>query len=116
MPGSPFNPHRILQDVGVPNAVLAYRGLAPGAKLCYGYLISTAGANGRCWPSIRKITERLAVSEAQVHRYLASLVMHQFLQVEARRGHSNVYRFLWHATFNRAPARRRGVHMTTPGE
>jgi hypothetical protein len=105
-PGATFNPFGWFRGIWVPEPVLRYAGLSPGAKLCYGRLLRFAGKRGYCWPSTETLASELGVSLSQAKRYLAELKGDRFITVEHRRGLlTNIYRFLWHRSFESAPAR-----------
>ena len=98
MQADEFNPYRRFLGLFVPYAVAECRELTPGAKLCYGRLMTYAGANGVAWPSLRSLSEALGVSERMVQKYLKELREQGFIRCyDQRHKHqSSYYTFLRH--------------------
>lgn len=111
-PGSRINPHRLFQGAFIPDGVMTFRRLSAAQKLCYGQLMRMAGANGRCWPSVRKLCVTLGVTERGVQKMLRALERELFITRDPRPGRSNVYLFLWHPTLSSPKTYRRDVHVT----
>ncbi len=85
--------------VMIPDPVIASN-LSSGAKLTYGVLCRFAGRNGVCFPSQRKIGDRLGATDRQVRNYIAELVKHGYIERERHnRRRPNSYYFLWRAEF-----------------
>ena len=97
--GAPFNPWRLFHGIFLPEALLSYPNLEPGAKLCYGRLSRYAGKAGECWPAASTLAQELAVSTSQTRRYLQGLEKAGFIRREPRPGGTNRYVFLWHRIF-----------------
>ena len=93
-----FNPHRRFLGLFVPFVVSEHRDLTPGAKLCYGRLLTFAGANGYAWPSISTLAKAVGVSARHVQRYLKELREAEFIRIYDRSAthRSNVITFLRH--------------------
>jgi len=98
--GQTFNPYRLFYGVWIPEGLLRYQGLSPGAKLCYGRLTRYAGDRGKCWPTQYELARELGVSVRNVRRYLQELQSEFFIRATQRGlNRSNEYEFLWHKTF-----------------
>ncbi len=99
--GEPFNPYKLFFGIFIPECIVWYPYLSPGAKLCYGRLARYAGEKGKCFPSQYELAGELGVSQRNVRRYLEELRSKEFIRI-TRRGlqRSNVYEFLWHDTFH----------------
>jgi hypothetical protein len=111
-PGKPFNPFRIFKELFIPDALAAYPGLSPGAKLCYGALVRFGGKKRNPWPSVAKLSVRLGVTDRQVQRYLAELITEGFISRTIKRGYSSRFHFLWHTCFSGRATLRRDVHTS----
>jgi hypothetical protein len=98
-PGDPFNPYKVFVGVFIPNAIVKYSELSPGAKLCYGRLSQYAGENGAAYPSHETLAAELGVSSRQVRRYIDELTAANFLKVLHSQT-SNHYLFLWHTVLD----------------
>jgi len=99
--GNPFNPYRLFYGVFIPEALVRYAFVSPGAKLCYGRLIRYAGEKGKCFPSQEALARELGVSVRNVRRYIQELRSKGFIRT-VRQGlqSSNEYEFLWHPIFD----------------
>ena len=97
--GAPFNPYRLFHGIFLPEALLSYPNLEPGAKLCYGRLSRYAGKAGECWPAVSTVAQGLGVSTRQARRYLRGLEEAQFIRRDPRPGRTNEWVFLWHRVF-----------------
>jgi len=103
--GQAFNPYRLFVGAFIPNALLRWSGVSPGAKLCYARLAQYAGKNGAAFPSQEELARELGVSERQVIRYLAELENKNLLRIHHPTGQDrlfhrhNNYEFLWHEIF-----------------
>ena len=95
-----FNPFRLFNGVHVPDVLLRFPGLSPGAKLCYARLVRYAGDKGYCWPSQKELAAEIGMSDRQVRNYLAELISFDFIRVRQRGlRRSNIYQFVLHAIF-----------------
>lgn len=103
--GQPFNPYGSF----VPNALMRWNGVSPGAKLAYARLAQFAGEDGECFPSQETLASELGVSVVQVKRYVKELVTANLLRVERPQGRdrlahkNNRYTFIWHPIFDSVP-------------
>ena len=98
--GQIFNPYRLFYGVFIPEGLLRFPGVSPGAKLCYGRLARYAGERGVCWPLQCDLARELGVSVRNVRRYLQELQSEFFIRARQRGlNRSNEYEFLWHKTF-----------------
>ena len=97
--GQPFNPWRLFHGIFLPEALLGYPNLQPGAKLCYGRLSRYAGQAGECWPAVSTLAKELGVSTRQAKYYLRELEKAQFIHRDPRPGRTNHWVFLWHRVF-----------------
>src|SRR5579864_3281306 len=97
--GQPFNPFKLFTGIFIPEALVRYQGLSPGAKLAYGRLARYAGQNGECWPSIPTLGNEIGIGTTQARAYVHELRSKRFINVEQRPGTSGVYKFLWHEAF-----------------
>lgn len=103
--GERFNPG----TMSIPNALCKYKGLSPGAKLCWGRLVQCTGKDGRCSPEQETLAEKLGMSVSQTKRYISELIREHFLKAErspdcvSRKGRplhlTNSYVFLFHEIF-----------------
>ena len=91
-----INPFRQYYVVMIPQGVVAYKGISPGAKLVYGRLYRYAGKKGVAFPSIPELSEEVGLGKSQTKEYLAELVENKFIQRERVFAQGNVYRFLNH--------------------
>lgn len=99
--GQPFNPFRLFYGVFIPEALVRFPDVSPGAKLCYGRLTRYAGEKGTCYPSQDTLAGELGVSARNVRRYIEELRSVGLIRT-VRRGLqlNNEYEFLWHAIFD----------------
>src|SRR5579871_3391036 len=77
-PGQPFNPYRFFHGIFIPEALVRYGGLSPGAKIAYGRLVRYAGQDGECHPRQQTLAREIGVSDRQVRTYLQELTSHRF--------------------------------------
>jgi hypothetical protein len=96
--GQPFNPYKVFTGVFIPDPLLTYRHLTPGAKLTYGRLCRYSGRDGRCFPSIRNLAAGIAVGSRQMQKNLSELERHKLIRRVSRFGArgqtSNGFEFL----------------------
>lgn len=97
--GQPFNPYRLFHGIFLPEALLSYPNMEPGAKLCYGRLSRYSGKAGECWPAVNTLAKELGVSTRQAKRYCRELEKAQFIRRDPRPGRTNHWVFLWHRVF-----------------
>ena len=97
--GQPFNPYRLFYGIFLPEALLGYPKVSPGAKLCYGRLSRYSGKAGECWPAVSVLAKELGVSTRQAKRYCRELEKAQFIRRDPRPGRTNHWVFLWHRVF-----------------
>ena len=99
-PGQPFNPFGLFYGVFIPEALVRFRNISPGAKLCWGRLARYKGEFGKCYPSQDALASELGVSERNVRRYIEELRSSGLIR-KVRRGLqlNNEYEFLWHEIF-----------------
>lgn len=99
--GQQYNPFRLFYGAHVPEALLRYGGISPGAKLCFGRLCRYAGERGHCWPSHGQLAEELGVGKRQIRRYLTELEIAGFTGItQVGLNRPNQYVFLWHPVFD----------------
>jgi hypothetical protein len=101
--GQEFNPYKLFRVVCIPEALVRYRGVSPGAKLAFGRLMRYAGEDGNAFPAVGTLADELGVSACQARRYLHELEAGKFIAIVASDGRQNRYKFLWHEVFNTAP-------------
>ncbi len=94
-----FYPARLRTGPIVPEALLTYRKVSPGARLAYAVLRRLAWRDGCYYGSAATLGRALGVSEKQARRYLHQLARHKLLQAEERTGDTTRYRFLIHSLF-----------------
>ena len=82
--GEPFNPYRMFTGVFVPEALVKWPGLSPGAKLAYGRLVRYAGEDGKCYPSLGTLGRELGTSRQQAKRYVQELIAGGLIRVKPR--------------------------------
>jgi hypothetical protein len=86
----------VLRTVSVPVAELAT--VKPAHTHVLLGLLSFANADGRCWPSLRKLAEITGLKLSRVHRAIAEMEAAGIL-TRVRRGAGTLYqlaeRFLW---------------------
>ncbi len=105
-PGEIFNPWKLFTGIFIPNSLVRFPGLSPGAKMLYGRLAQYAGKDGTCFPAQDTLAYELGIGRRQVIRLLKELEDLKFIQVEKPSGlqklkHStNRYAFLWHDIFS----------------
>ena len=97
--GMPYNPYRLFTGIFVPEALVRWSRLSPGAKLCFGRLARYAGQNGDCHPSVTTLAFELGVRKRQVQTYLSELTREKLIRRVGERGKVNHYIFLWHKIF-----------------
>jgi hypothetical protein len=96
-PGQPFNPYGLFHGIFIPEALVRFNGLSPGAKITYGRLVRYAGQDGACHPRQETLAAEIAVSSRQLRSYLRELIDKRFLKVIQKGLHApNQYLFLWH--------------------
>lgn len=101
--GQVFNPYKTFYGSVVPNCLMRYSNLSPSAKLLWGRLAQFNGKNGKCYPSVKTLSEELGISKRQITRLLNELedkhfIIRQRQQMDGRYS-SNHYLFLWHECF-----------------
>ncbi len=99
----PFCWYGIFHGVFIPDFVLSYRGISPGAKLCFARLTRYAGEDTtECWPSQEKLAENLGVSVRTVSSYLVELEADGFIEIKQRGlQQSNKYVTMRHSLINK---------------
>jgi hypothetical protein len=79
---------------------MRYKGVSPGAKLCYSRLYRYAGENGKCFPRQRDLAPEIGVTERQVRSYLRELEAEGFIRtIQKGLRMPNEYEFRWHPIF-----------------
>lgn len=101
--GQTFNPYKRFTGIFVPDGLLAFKSISPGAKLAYGRLARYAGQDGNCFVSVPRLARELGLGTRQVQKYLAELETERLLrrrrQFSGKRQMSNSIDFLWHRMF-----------------
>lgn len=96
-----FNPFGLFHGVFIPEALIQFSGLSPGAKIAYGRLVRYAGQDGACHPRQTTLAREIGVTDRQVRSYIGELTTLGFLRVVRKGLHApNEYFFLWHPIFN----------------
>jgi len=113
--GERFVPYKIFKGIFIPNALVAYPHISSTAKILWGKLSQHAGEDGLCFPSHKKLAEKIGVSKGQVARVLRELVKQGFIAREAPslaekgKHQTTRYFFLWHQCFeNSRPSSKNG--------
>lgn len=76
----------------IPNAILRFPGITPGAKLLYVLLLSYAWNSGSCFPGQDRVADDLGVSERSVRNYITELETVGLLRIKQRGlGQTNIY-------------------------
>lgn len=112
--GQRFIPWGRLMGALVPDAILS-SDLSAGAKLAYGLLCRFGGRDGRAFPTIKTLSNRLSVCETQVKTYLAELRRKGYIEQErGGNGEPSRYYFLWRTEFKACewPDRRNSAPQT----
>ena len=91
-----INPFKQYYVVLIPEAIVSYRGLSPGAKLVYGRLQRYAGRKGVAFPNIPELASEVGLGERQTKEYVAELVEQKFIFRERVFARGNVYKFCNH--------------------
>ena len=60
-------------------------GLDPYSFMIYSYLVSCAGQNGECWPSIPTMSRYLGMSQATIQKRIKNLSEKKFIEVIHKR-------------------------------
>ena len=111
--GQPFNPYGMFTGIFIPEGLARCASIGAGAKVAWGRLARYAGADGRCYPTMKTLAGEIGVGERQVQKYVAELEQNELIRRVSRfkgRGQtSNAFEFLWHALFER------GVNNRSPG-
>ena len=99
--GQSFNPYRLFTGIFIPEALVRWDQISPGAKLCYGRLARYAGKTGRCFPSTKTLAAELGITKDQARRYLYELRDVGLIRLENRwtkdgDRDTNLIIFLWH--------------------
>ena len=90
------NPFKQYYVIVIPEGVVAYRGLSPGAKIVYGRLQRYAGRKGIAFPNIPELSHEIGLGERQTKDYLNELVDQKFIHRERVFAKGNVYKFYDH--------------------
>jgi hypothetical protein len=102
-PGQPFNPYGMFTGIFIQEALVRCASISAGAKLAWGRLARYAGADGRCYPTMKTLAEEIGVGERQAQKYVAELERKKLIRRVSRfrgRGQtSNSFEFLWHTVF-----------------
>lgn len=76
----------------IPNAILRFPGISPGAKLLYVLLLSYAWNKGSCFPGQDRVADDLGVSDRSVRNYITELESAGLLRIKQRGlGQTNIY-------------------------
>jgi hypothetical protein len=113
--GEVFNPFNLFDGALVPNQILRCRELLPSEKLVFARLTQFAGANGRAWPSVDRLSEEVSLSIPQTRRCVRGLEEKGFIRRVSRSGRSNEFEFLWHAAYERSERLPRSSAIIQPG-
>jgi DNA-binding transcriptional MocR family regulator len=81
----------------VPAVIDLYRPLKPHLRWTMQVLVSFAGRDGRCWPSIRKLAEHAGISKSTAARHLIELSRAGVISRKRRPG--GVYEYVVDARF-----------------
>ena len=73
-----------------------------------------AGANGRAWPSVERLSGEVSLSIPQTRRCVRSLEEKGFIRRVTRSGRSNAFEFLWHGVYEQSGTRPRLPTITHP--
>jgi hypothetical protein len=119
--GQPFNPFRFFTGIFIPEALVRFSSVSPGAKLAYGRLARYAGQGGMCFPAVDTLAPEIGVGGRQAQKYLAELEKVRLIRrrprFSGRAQTSNVIEFLWHPLFQEGVNDRsgEGVNDDSPG-
>lgn len=100
-----FNPYRQFVGSFIPNCLMSYPGLLPVEKLMWARLAQYAGKDGGCFPSQKRLSEDLGISERYARKVLDGLERKGFIErstqsnEEKIKGKTNKYFFLLHPIF-----------------
>ena len=83
--GQPFNPYRMFNGVLIPERLVRYKDISPGAKLAWGRLARYAGRDGKCYPAMKTLGAELGVSERMAQKYVSDLECAGLIRRKARR-------------------------------
>ena len=81
------------------NEIFRY-GLTPNAFTVYCYLVSCAGQDNRCWPSVKTIAKACRISENTVRKSISVLAERGFIRKQfAKRIRSNGKTYQWNNNY-----------------
>ena len=66
--GELFNPYKLFHGIFIPEALVRFRGVSPGAKLAYGRLVRYGGEDGECYPGVETLGREIGVKKRHVLR------------------------------------------------
>ncbi len=103
-PGDVFNPHGLFHGIFIPEALVKYPKVSPGAKLAYGRLVRFGGEDGKCYPSLKTLSREVGISKRQGQRYMDELKTARLIRVQPRISPAGApdtgeVVFLWHVLF-----------------
>lgn len=107
--GDCYNPYMVFQGCIIPNCLLKRKDLTLSAKICFGRLAQYAGDDGYCYPSLKQLSEELAVSETTVENAIKDLISAGLIIKETPTGvqklmhFRNIYKFTWSESFLEQP-------------
>lgn len=120
-PGEAFNPFRMFTGLFIPEALARCPWISAGAKLVWGRLARYAGADGRCYPTVKTLGAEIGIGERQTQKYLTELEKSGLIRRRScfagRAQTSNTFEFLWHEIFEEGVNDRsgEGVNNSAPG-
>ena len=117
--GKKFNPFRLFNGIWIPDALLSFEDISPGAKLLYGLLGRYAGKDGKCYPSQETIAQKLNRQQRQIRNLLGELERTKLIRwVRRGPGMSNWYEFLLHPDLMASirEEHRQNIAVTRPAE
>ena len=115
-PGDRFSLAQLWSQKLITGGVLPYevrtsRRLSMGAKVMYSALAEREATQSQVFPSVRRLAEDCAISEAQARRYVHELSRNGFLDIESRWNQespteqtSNLYTFRYASEFDESPS------------
>lgn len=102
-----INPYKAFNGICIPNAILECKDLSQSAKLMWGCLARFAGRNGRCFPKIETLGERVGLSKSMARKVVKELRDKKFIMTKQATGKArlmhmpNEYFFLDHELFHK---------------
>ncbi len=101
-----INPYRMFQGIFIPNGVLRLRDLSQSAKLMLGRLFQYAGKDGKCYPSIEKLSLEIGIKVRQGKAVIGELETYGLIEVVRPTGRDkllhkcNSYFFIDHPCYH----------------